>query len=134
MEDTEIVSFEPDKPLLPQKRIRETVALAYVKRILAASAPEAIRFQRQLVNDEAADPALRFKASEAILDRFIGKASQEIRVGEIESRPLVFNSKLAVLRAGMKAAIDAETRDESPMEAFADAVLGEHVDREGVTI
>ena len=130
--DKEVVSFADPAP--PMSRNRETVALAYVKRLLARSAPEAIRFQRQLMNDVAVDPGLRFKASEAILDRFVGKASQEIRVGVAESRPLVFNSKLQVLRDGLQAADNAHAQGKSAYEAFSTSVINDLADNEGVTI
>ncbi len=112
------------------------VALMYVKRALASAAPVAVRFQKDLLEDESADPALRFKASEAVLDRFMGKASQEIRLGEAMDRPLVFDSRLKALREGMKAAADVETRDAAggALLAFSGAVADTLCDREGVTI
>lgn len=132
MVDTEVVSFDQGVPQV--RRSREAIALDYVKRVISSAAPEAIKFQRELVKDVTADPALRFKASEAILDRFIGKASQEIRIGAAEARPLVFNSKLEVLKAGMQAAIAASSAGESAMGAFTERVVEELSDREGVTI
>jgi hypothetical protein len=95
-----------------------------------------VRFQRAVLNDAQADPQLRFRVSEAILDRFMGKATQEVRVGDTDGRPLVFDSKLAALRAGMKAAEDAEVRKDEGgvVPAFVEGVLSEIVDRQGVTI
>ena len=131
--DQEVVSLD-DGARPPVSRNRETVALAYVKRVLASAAPEAVRFQRGLMNDEAVDPALRFKASEAILDRFVGKASQERRLGVAETRPLIFNSKLRALREGMAAAEDARIRGEPVLDAFSKVVIDQAADNEGVTI
>ena len=113
-------------------RNRERMAGLYVRRVLASTAPEAVRFQRQLINDEAADPALRFKASEAVLDRFMGKAAQEVRVGLAESRPIVFSEKLSALRKGFKDAEDAQKVGESPYEAFVESMSGVINDPEGV--
>ena len=128
----EVITFEDDKPAVPKSR--EQLALAFVKKALSSAAPEAVKFQRRLMNDEAADPGLRLKASEALLDRFMGKAGQEIRLGIAEDRPIVFSSKLQALREGFKAAEDAAMRNVSPTEAFVDKMVEQTVDKEGVTI
>jgi hypothetical protein len=111
-EDEGTITFGPVEPKVrPLHQSRKTQAISYINRALAQTGPLAIRFQRQLIEDaEASDDVrlkkLGFDAAESILDRLMGKASQEIRVGEAHERPLIFDSKLAALRQGMEKALD----------------------------
>jgi hypothetical protein len=131
MESKDVVSFE--EPAVPSRN-RDVIAMSYVRKVLNRAAPEAIRFQRDLMNDKDADPKLRFQVSEALLDRFMGKAAQELRLGVAEPRPLVFNSKLQMLKDGFDAARDASLAHTSAYEAFKESVVDAVVDKEGVTI
>jgi hypothetical protein len=113
---------------------RRAAAREYVERVLAKASPEAIRFQAQLVRDAGVSEdlgvkALGFKASEAILDRFLGKAAQEVRMGDVEGRPIVFSEKLKVLEAGLEAAKGAP--EGGAREAFERAVTADLVDTGG---
>lgn len=125
--------------LVPEKvsASRRARALKDVQRVLEDTAPKAVKFQAMLIEEAESsdDPGMKklgFMASEAILDRFAGKAAQEIRVGESEQRPIVFSEKLKVLKAGIDAAIEAHSDMDSPLVAFMDVVEGK--DTEGVTI
>lgn len=113
---------------------RRIAAQQYVAKALCEASKLAVEFQKALLEDEGADPALRFKASEAVLDRFLGKAAQEIRVEDNTARPIVFSDKLAVLRAGMHAAVDAATKEMGVEETFERVVTSHLVDEEGITI
>lgn len=127
--DKDIIEFQADPPAVSKGR--RVVARAYVEKVLAEASMVAVKFQALLIEDEEADAKLRFQASEAILDRFMGKAAQELRIGETEERPIVFDPKLAVLRKGMEAAIDVVARDGSgsAMAAFEDVVCAPLEDR-----
>ena len=113
---------------------RVRAAEAYVRKALASAAPVAVDFQRSVVEDEEADLGIRFKASEALLDRFMGKAAQEIRLGETEVRPIVFSDKLRILKEGMERAVDVASRGGSALGAFEEKVTERMVDTEGVEL
>jgi len=113
---------------------RRIAARGYIERALCKAGKLAIDFQSALLEDENADPSLRFKASEAVLDRLMGKAAQEIRVEDVTERPLVFDPKLQALRGAMQEAIDAHKRNLDMEETFARAVTRQLVDEDGVTI
>lgn len=120
-----------------QAEARVSMARTYVRRALAAASPAAIKFQRRLLDDETLDPALRFKVSESILDRFMGKATQAVDVRMVEPRPLNFDPKLQSLRRAFDAAEDAVTKGENPLVAFsAEATrgMGGLIDGDGVAI
>jgi len=134
MDNTDVIVFGEKRirALSPGRRI---AAQKYIESALANGAVMAIEFQKALLEDEEADLGLRFKASEAILDRFMGKAAQELRIGETETRPIMFDAKLRALKEGMEAAIDVAKREGSGMqEAFEEAVTDHLIDHEGVTI
>jgi hypothetical protein len=113
---------------------RRLAARSYVESALAMTAIEAINFQRSLLNSGEADDKLRNSVADSVLDRFMGKAAQELRIGETADRPIIFDAKLRTLKEGMEAALDAVARDESPQEAFEEAVTAHLVDTEGVSI
>lgn len=131
----EVIVFGDNKPI-PMSRGRKLAAQSYVQAVLAEASVDAVKFQRGLVNDEEAPKNVRLSASEAILDRFMGKAAQELRIGETEDRPIVFDSKLRALKEGMEAAIDVASRpdDGSMLEVFERKVTEGMCDSEGVTI
>lgn len=113
---------------------RRELAMAKVRSVLAHAAPEAVTFQREILNDPEADPKLRLAASEAILDRFMGKAKQEVEVDVKRERPILFDPKLQELRAAFKAAEDAQVRGESPEKAFMLEATRTSVDTDGIQI
>jgi hypothetical protein len=86
-------------------------SMTYVQATLSKASPKAITFQASLVDDEAADLGLRFKASEAILDRFMGKATQSVHVEHKEPRPIIFSPALEKLRKASQEAVDATAKD-----------------------
>jgi len=135
MEDEGYLSFG-ERKVAPLSQSRRTAAMGMVQRALESGAPKAIAFQVAVVkkaaeSDDLGLMSLGFKASEAILDRFGGKAAQEIRVGETEQRPIIFSDKLRVLNAGLEAALKDK---ESPVEAFERKVTDHMVDTAGVEI
>ena len=132
MGDIDVLTFaEEPKQVSAGRRI---AAMAYIQKMLVQTSVLAMRFQKALLEDEQADPKLRFQASEAVLDRFMGKAAQELRIGETEDRPIVFDARLKVLRAGMEAAVDAAVHDGDVQGAAMEAVTGHLVDQEGVSL
>ena len=138
-EEKDVLVFGPRET--PEvAKMRHTVAKEYISRALRVGSIEAVNFQVRLVNDEKADKKLRFLASEAILDRYMGKAAQEIRIGETEERPIVFDDKLQILRAGFKAAEDAAVTHpedtDAPVRAFENQVTDHYFnpDPDGVVI
>lgn len=118
-----IVFGEDPRPLGPRRRAR---ALEYLTEALAKAAPDAVDFQVELikeasVSDDVRMKKLGFDASEAILDRFAGKAAQEVRVSDAHDRPIVFDSKLAILKEAMDASLSKA--DGRPLiERFNDEV------------
>lgn len=94
----------PRRPVSEERRLQ---AMRYVNRMLSSAAPRAIRFQTDLMQDDSAPMKLRFQASEAILDRFMGKAAQEVRLGVAEDRPIVFSEKLRAMSRDAERALDA---------------------------
>lgn len=126
------ITFEEDSP--PPSRSREVIARHYVAKVLASAAPEAINFQRQVLNDPDVDMNLRVKVSDSLLDRFMGKAAQEVRIGESMDRPIVFSSSLSAMREGARHATDAHVVAANSIEAYVDGVISTLVDQEGVTI
>lgn len=127
--------FEREPPKLAPDRKR--AAEEYVRRALAEASPKAIRFMARLVDEAEISDDLKMKrlgllAADSILDRFLGKATQELRVGEARERPIVFSEKLAALGHGIDAALKA--RDGRPLEAFEEAVTAPMADDAGVRI
>jgi hypothetical protein len=118
----DLVVFQDDQLPPVSSRTTDIIAREYIKKLLRYTAPEAINLQRKMMNDPEVDPVLRFKISEAVLDRYMGKSAQEIRLGDTEGRPIVFSEKLRVLREGMEAAEDAVVHKESAYSGFSKGV------------
>ena len=118
--DMDEVMIFGENPVQNLAQSRKLQAKQFIQDILADSSREAILVEREFLNDEDLDPKVRFQVAESILDRFLGKAAQEVRFGESEERPIIFDSRLRRLKEGIEAAVDAITHptQESPVEAF----------------
>lgn len=122
-------------------RQRQNAAMEYVRRAIRETSKIAIKFQAQVIRDglESDDIELKKlanKASDSVLDRFLGKATQEIRVGETMDRPIVFSEKLRALNEAMKEAVDVVAREpgRTAGEALASVITDDMTDRDGVVI
>ena len=139
--DEGYIELNPPHPkVAPLSQSRRTAAINSVQRALAQASPLAIRFQKELIEEARASDDVRMKklgfdASEAILDRFLGKATQTVAMDMNPARPILFDPKLAALRAGMEKALEAATGgEESAVDAFSREMTKGMVDEGGVTI
>jgi len=122
--DNEDIMVFGENPIQKLSEARRIQAGQFIQSVLADSSKEAILLEQEFLNDDELDPKLRFQIAESILDRFMGKAAQEVRWTGNQDRPIIFDSRLQRLKAGVEAAVDAITHPtgDSPSDALARAV------------
>ena len=99
---------------LSPEACRRLSSLKYVRRRIAETAPAAVDYLAEVISDCAAEPSMRLKAAESVLDRFLGKARQSVEVEHREARPIVFDARLERLR---QAAVDARGAEDAKVRA-----------------
>jgi hypothetical protein len=105
---------------------KRALVIEYCQRMLHSAAPKAVRFQKELLENEDANMKLRFMASESILNRVLGKATETINIGLNDQRPIVFSDKLQRLKeqaVGATEVIAKRVEDDLKLEKLEQEII-----------